>query len=482
MKHILTLVILAQIFIASSPLLALDGSSVKIIVTSQGYDYDAPWQKKTIRSSTIYGCVLPGNLILTNAYSMTDHVMVEVNRPGESKKFQAVVVVKDYLSGLALLTTEDPSFFRDITPVTLAEEGYLSGRQGVIRKWDRLGSVREYSAAVINTAIRTYPPGMPVMMHIMTTTMKSGGDGEPVYIDGKLVGISAGLDSNSRTLYVVASTTIKRMLKDASDGTYQGIPFFALEYMAIDSNTNLRNYLGMKENETGVFVSNIPSGSSGSDTLKPGDVIMEVGGRSISDDGMYEHPFYGRLNFYGLVNMEGFAGDTVKMKILRKGVRKEVSFTLRPIKKEFFLIPPISYDTQPRYMIFGGLIFQELTPGFMHTWGRDWAKKGDDRFLHLYGKDMKSQKKKIRRHIVLNRILPAPCNKGYENTKNLLLKRVNGVLVKNMDQLKKLLTARKKGFVVLDFMGGTRIVLEAREVQKFQDKILRVYNIQKCCQ
>ncbi len=475
-KRIILMVTLSILLL---PLLASAGNGdfIKIIITSQSFDHDSPWQKKSINKSVAYGCVLSGNKILTAAYSLSDHVMIELVRPGESMKFAAKVLVKDYHTGLALITAEDPSFFEGIKETTLAEEGNIIGKNAIIRKWDDLGAVKEFRAMAIKSSIRIYEPNCPIMMHIMTTTMKSGGSGEPVYIDGKLAGICTGLDSNSKTLYVIANTSIRRVLNDAADGNYEGIPYYWMDYVAVNGNINLRNYLGMKKEDTGVYICEIPKASSGSDALQKEDVILSIEGKDISDDGMYRDPNYGLLNFYGLINMEKSVGDTVSMKILRKGERKNISFKLKPMKYNNFIIPLISYDRQPVYTIYGGLLFQEMTLGFLQTWGKDWKKKGNDRFIFYYGSEKHTTRDDNMRFVVMNRILPAPCNKGYEYQKDLMLTDINGTKVKNLPHLKSLLEGITGQYAVFNFKGGTSIVLDTAEVQKFQKKIMRTYNI-----
>jgi len=477
MKKLILLIITLHALLGASTVLAGSGECIRIVVTSQSFDHDKPWQKKGIGKSVAFGSVLPGKKILTTAYAISNHVMIELTRPGESKKFAARVLVKDYHSGLALITAVDPSFFEGIEPVSLAARGNITGRQAIIRKWDDMGAIKEYRAMAVKSSIRIYEPNCPVLMHIMTTTMKNGGNGEGVFIDGKFAGISTGLDSGSKTLYVIANETIQRLLKDAEDGSYQGIPYFWLDYVSVNGNINLRNQLGMKEKETGVYICEISETSSGSSILKNGDVILEVGGTPVSDDGMYLDKHYGRLNFYGLINMTAFVGDTVTMKILRNKKRETVSFKLKKMEYNNFLIPMITNDHQARYTVFGGLIFQEMTLGFLQTWGQDWMKKGNDRFIFYYGSQKYAAGNKGKRYVILNRILPAPCNKGYEYKKNLMLKSINGKEVNNLPHLKKLLSESKGQYVVFNFKGGSSIVLDSMEVAKFQQRILRVYNI-----
>ncbi len=452
-------------------------NTVMITVTSQGYNHDSPWKKTDINKYTISGSVVRGERILTTAYSLADHVLVEVSKPGKTRKYPARVVVKDYHNGLAILDVEDKSFFTGLTPVNLAEGRAVYRKRGIIPVWDDLGAKKEYTTETIKSSIRMYNPNCAVLMHQMYTSMNEGGNGEPILIDGKLAGIVTGLDRKNKTLYVISADVIERMLKDLDDGSYEGLPYFWIEYDAIESDENFREHLGMTEGDGGIYVSRVAPLSSGSDVIKPGDVIESINGVNIDDRGMYESPQYGNLNFYGLIFMDRFVGDTVNMGIIRDRKKIRISFTLRPIRNELFTVPFFEYDVQSDYVMYGGLIFQELTRGFMKTWGGEWERKADKRLLYYYQNNKIYSSEEKERIILLNRVLPAPCNQGYQGNKNLILTTVNGKKITTMSQLYNMLQESRDTYIRFDFVGGDIIVLSRKEVLRFQELIMKRYNI-----
>lgn len=476
MKKILLLNILAVLFVTAFPGMLLS-NSIRIIVTSQMYNQDYPWQKMNVKKQTVSGTVIEGNRILMSSYSLKDHVNVEVSRYEGEKKYQAKIIAKDYNNGLAIIKVDNKEFFKGIKPVTLADNIIVRGKKGIIKKWDGLGAAREYYAETVKSSIRIYKPNCAVLMHTMSTNMSSEGSGEPVFIEDKLAGLVTGLDTKQGIVYVISADTIRRMIRDLDDGKYDGVPFFWIDYTAIKNDSNLREYLGMGKNDSGIYVTDIAHNSSGSYVIKKGDVILSIDGINIDDNGMYRSLLYGRLNFYGIIQNRRFVGDRVTMTLLRKKKKKRIHFKLKPVKEKEFIIPQISSDKQPNYYIYGGLLFQELTYGFMTTWGGEWEKKADIRLLYYYYTNSMKSNNGRKRFIVLNRILPASCNSGYQYKKNLVLKTLNSIEVRDIHHLKKLVDSFEGEFLRFDFIGSETIILKKDEVKKCRGSILKKYTI-----
>ncbi len=456
---------------------SMEDRVVNIIVTAQKQDYSSPWQRGDIARSTATGCVIAGNRILTSSYSLTDHVVIEVMKNGESKKFPAMVVIKDYHSGLALIKPEDESFFNGLKPAALAPAWKMPGREGKVYKWDSMSSFKEYNAGLTKSSIRFYEPNSGVLMHQFSTSMNDGGNGEPVFIDGMLAGVTTGLSNETKTLYAIGIEAVHRMLKDMADGSYDGIPFFWVDTADLQSDPTLREYYGMGEGDTGVLVTDVPSGSSGSEVLKKNDIILSVDRVSMDDSGMYESP-YGKLYYYGLLQINRYVGETVSMRIVRDRKKMDVRFRLKPIPRSYSIIPLISFDSPPAYYIFGGIVFQELTMGYLEAHGSEWKQKADKRLLYYYD-NLKaiSSSGEMDSVVIVNRVLPDTVNQGYQYYKDLVLLRVNGVRVRDLPHFKKLVEGSAERFVVLDFVGETTIVLDRKLAMERAQELKQTYNI-----
>ena len=159
----------------------LPNSVVSISVTIQNFDHYSPWQKETPKKSMISGCVIEGNRILTIAFPLANHILVEVSKHGEPRKYPAEVILKDFNCGLALLTVNDKSFFADLEPVEYAESGRFKGI-ALVAKWDKHGFLKIFRAEVFKTSIDLFELQGGTLAHHMTTGLDSGGKGEPVFI------------------------------------------------------------------------------------------------------------------------------------------------------------------------------------------------------------------------------------------------------------------------------------------------------------
>ena len=96
-------------------------SIVKIFCVSNSPDYDNPWNRRGPRRGHGSGCVINGNRILTNAHVVSDHTFIQVQLNGRPNKFNARVQFISHEADLALLTVEDPSFFKEVKDLELAE-------------------------------------------------------------------------------------------------------------------------------------------------------------------------------------------------------------------------------------------------------------------------------------------------------------------------------------------------------------------------
>ena len=467
------------IILMNAPCFATDlsNSVVTIRVVGQAFDHDKPWQKKQVDKTVLSGCVIENERILTKAYPMANHVMVEVSKHGENRRYPATVLLKDYHSGLAILRVTNKDFYEDLHPIQLAESGKIN-EDATIARWDASGIFKKYKAEAFKVALESYETKGVVLIHYMLTGMSKGGGGEPVFVDGKLVGITQWLNEREKTVKVMGVDSIKNAIIDLEDGNYDGQPFFWIgSDVELRQDENLRNYLGVQKEDTGVLVITVPPKSSGNDVLKEGDVILSVDGVNIDDNGYYESKAYGKLKYRGNVCLEHAVGDTVKMTIIRDKQRMNVSFKLLPFTEDTFLSPPFSFDQPPQYLVWGGLIFQELSGSYLRTWGGKWKEKADKRLVYIYNNFKLWPTNERRRVVVLNRVLPAAINAGYYEKSDLILNRVNGIPVKDLQHLKELIDKKESPFVQFEFLGGESIVLNRAKTEDVNHLILKRYNV-----
>ena len=87
-----------------------DGSIV--FASHSEYMKSSPWQRKSQYQTTSSGFIISNRLIITNAHSVLDPVLVQVRRCGDDTKYEASVVCIGEECDLALITVKDESFWQ----------------------------------------------------------------------------------------------------------------------------------------------------------------------------------------------------------------------------------------------------------------------------------------------------------------------------------------------------------------------------------
>ncbi|MBN2533565.1 MAG: hypothetical protein JXB88_11760 [Spirochaetales bacterium] len=457
-----------------------ENSVVQIRVTTQDYDSYSPWQRKRHQTRWIHGCVIDTDkgIIVTLSLPLENHLFVEVSKHGEQKRYPARVILKDYKTGIAFITVQDNGFFKDLEPARLPEQRTEPGKGSVV-KWDSMGRFKSYPTENFATSIQSYEGLGGALIHQMITGLDSGGDGEPVFQGEYLLGITAWFDRGEKTIKVNSAETIKWMLKDMDSGKYAGQPSFWLDVHYLQSDENLKAYLGMKNTETGILVLNVPPKVSGYGFLKENDVILAIDGIDIDDNGLCSEDLYGKLNFMWLIVLNHVVGDSLSIQIIRDKARKTISFPLIPEIQETILVPSYYRDQAPRYYISGGLLFQELTRSYMSNWGSDWEEKADKRLTYYTKNYWIYPTEERHRIVILNRVLPAVLNRGYHDMKNHILVKINGIKVRDLLHVRDILEKSTEDYLVFEFLGNENIVLKKNNVITGTNAILKQYGIEK---
>jgi S1-C subfamily serine protease len=479
LRSLLPVATLAVLLVAALPAAADFGSSIVTIkVTTQAFDQYSPWRKSAPSQEEIQGTVLDGHLILTVARPLADLVTAEVSKHGNPARYPAEVVMKDYVAGIALLTVREPAFFADLEPVTLAAPGAVSGQLRAVR-WEPGGILREFSATVVKTVVDYFTPVGATLAHVLSTDMDHGGSGEAVFEDGKLLGLAYHLDPGTKALSVYAVEVLQRLFADLADGAYGGYPSTWEYARGLEGDLTLKRFLGLRDDETGVLVTTVPPRMSGAGVLRPNDVILSVDGKPIDDSGLYRSESFGMLHYESLLFLNHQVGDSVELRVVRDREQIAVSVPLLPIDAEAFLVPPASVDEPPDFVVYGGLVFQELTRSYLQgVWGSDWWRSADSRLLFAYDDESLFPRPDRRRIVVLNRVLPHAVNAGYQSDSNLVLDSLNGTPVRDLAHLASLLASPAGPYAVFRFAGGDRMVLAHERATAAEKEIMESYGLQ----
>jgi S1-C subfamily serine protease len=415
-----------------------------------------------------------GPAILLSTPALGNHLLIEVQKKGEDLRTTARLLLSDPEGPLALLAVDDPAFWKDLAPLPIAESVAPEG-EVTVNRW--LGSGQFEASRATLRQVRAGRHGLSrtsLLTLEASSSLDGAGDSEVLVKEGAVVGLATS--KRGETIAAIAAPVLRQFLADAVSPSYRGFARAGVAWQDL-TNPALRRYLGLHEDEAGVRLTRVLPHGSGAGMLEVGDVVLEVAGRKLDPTGNFEHPVYGRLLFPVLFTDGPHPGDTLRLKILRQGERREVDLPLRRMEAERDKVPPYVLGRGPDYVVAGGLVFQELTVPYLATWG-DWARRAPTRLLVAYDREGAEPTPEASRIVLLSSVLPDSCNLGYQDLRDLIVTSVNGVRVGSLDDLRRAFATPPDGFHVVEFVPGqgpTRIVLDVAAVAAAAERIRSLY-------
>jgi len=448
-------------------------SIVSIQSSRVRYNFYQPWYS-TVRRSVKNGVVVDGQRIITTADWMQNSTLVRVQRAGRGKWWKARIESIDYHANLAVLKIGDAAFWDGLTAVPIHKEVINEGEVRILRRSQ--GKLERWGSTIRRVAVRGAQRSFArYMMFEATSDIDSSGWSEVVTRDRQLVGLVASQGKNDRLL-VIPAPLIRALLTVQAKDSGKGLGYFDFRAQSTKNPANAA-YLGLPGQSRGVIVTGVPPTSVFADTLQPRDIILEIDGFEIDQEGEYKDPDYGYLAYDNLATRGKFSGDEVTLKIWRDGNEHLVKGTLPKARYEDEIVPDHVFDRRPQYLVAGGLVFQPLTADYLRSWGKEWWKGAPFRLRHYLHQPPTAE----RRHVViLSRVLPDPVNVGYQNLAYLVVDEINGQRIVALADVRTALESPLKGFHVVQFMpnsGVQKVVLDAGLLAPADDRIIRKYGI-----
>ena len=174
-----------------------------------------------------------------------------------------------------------------------------------------------------------------------------------------------------------------------------------------------------------------------------------------------------------------WAGDIVKLKIWRDGKTQEIDYTLPKADFTDNLVMDRPDETEPTYLIAGGLVFVPLSAEYLSSWGKDWQRTAPFRLVFYNNQKPEKAQRSL---VVLSLVLPDFYNIGYQerNALNLVLDRANGRRIDTLESLANALKSPRDGFHVFEFKKGSalqKIILDAEKLEEANQRIAKRYRI-----
>lgn len=444
---------------------------VRVYSTYQDPDYESPWQNVAPRGSTGSGVIIGPNRVLTGAHVVANATFVQVQKQSDPTKVTARVEAISHDSDLALLAVDDKAFARGIRPAVLGDLPHLREPVQVVGYPIGGEEVSITEGVVSRIEVQRYEHSQ---RHLLAATVDAaineGNSGGPVFARGKVVGIAfQALQEAENIGEMVPAPILRRFLDGVKHRKDPRVPGLGITTQPLE-NPALRAHLGMQPRHSGVLITAVQFGSSAWGELEVGDVLMELDGLRVADNGTVRYRGRFRCQFDAVVG-DHHIGARVAARILRRGKVQAVSLRMAPMA---WLVPRTEFDRRPMWFLYGGLVFQRLTAEFLRIWGEHWWDKAPKELLHLfYSGNKKPERREI---VVLAQVLADAVNVGYEAFHNDVVELVNGAapvdmadFVHRMDQA--------TGEVVIQLSSGAKVILDAATARAAMPRILHRYHV-----
>jgi S1-C subfamily serine protease len=440
---------------------------VKLEVARATPNVFRPWITLTATGAGSGVVVEPGR-ILTCAHCVTDASYIRVRKHNEDALYHAEVEHVDHDADLAVVRVDPAEFMADITPMEIGETPRIQDE--VLAIGYPIGGTDISFTKGIVSRIEDIPymHGETKLLGVqIDAAINPGNSGGPV-LDletGRVAGIAFQGDKKGEALgYMIPAEIIRHFLADAADGKVDGFSDALFEQNPMESPSK-RRYYGMEEGQTGVIVEDVAS-VLGEDSLKPDDVILEIGGHKVANNGKVRLAGNEPRSLYYPIYLKQI-GEEIPVKVLRDGKVEETA--VRAAKRDL-RIRTRAGGGKPDYFLFGGIVFTTASRDFLTV---SKAEFHDD---ILADKAFAGDEA-----VVVSDILPDVCMEGYLGCDNTLVRSVDGTPVRNLRHLVELVDGCEGGFLRFGLDDGDEwdvdMVVDAAELREATPRVMKRYQI-----
>ena len=439
---------------------------VRVNVASQSFNFTQPWRKNTPTLRQGLGVVLMDGRILVTAQLVTDHTYVELEKPETALKAAAEVEVIDYDANLALLRAPGADFLQSIPGARLDEAAAVGDKVEVIQI-EPTGTPLRTPATITTIEVGPYPVDENAFLVYKLSfplQQRENSFTVPAFKDGRLVGLVMRYDPRTQTGDLVPSPVIHQFLQAAGTEPYAGFPRAGLTF-ADTRDPQLRAYAKLPNGQGGAYITKVLPGSPAETAgVEVGDVLLQVDGRAIDQDGNYEDERFGKISLAHYISTALQPGKTIPIVVWRDGQEKTLEGTLVPRDRSGMTSQPYLFDTAPDYVIVGGLVFSELSRQFLREWGPRWTGEAPLKLVYLdrYQSELPPDRGRI---VFVSSVLPVPGTLGYEDLGFEIVEEINGRPIRSLrdvaeavdkpaDKFHRIKLAEDPGLVILDVEGS----------------------------
>jgi len=272
---------------------------------------------------------------------------------------------------------------------------------------------------------------------------------------GRVVGVAfQAVSALENVGFFIPTEIIRHFLGDLDDGTYHGFPEIGLMWSKLE-NPAARRAVGLETTASGVLVELVFPGSSADGHLQEGDILVEVNGHAIANDGSVAVADR-RLALMVVVDHLQ-SGESVRLGIVREGQRLDIEFPIESFAGLDCYRAP--YDLLPRYYVYAGLVFAPLCSGVM-------GALGDAAQTHInyeYSSRAFAELERLNSTVVLLRRLDHPVNVHMTWSNQAVVERVNNRRIRSLADLVEAVESNREEFHVFEFAYFGRFEVMRRE-------------------
>lgn len=455
-------------------------SVLKVFVVQTVPNYAQPWQMRPQRSCTGSAFVIDTQKrhIMTNAHVVSNATTVHVRRPGKSQKWRARVLCEGRICDLALLTVDAPEFWSgNLMSLQFVEVPEL--QDSILVAGYPLGgdSLSITKGIVSRVTMTRYAHASNKLLGIqIDAAINPGNSGGPAFAHldaGKVAGVAFSKLQNADNVgYIIPYSVIQHFLREYDQhGAFRGCCSVGFRWQDME-NTSLKEHFKVPQSQSGSLVFKTDPLAPANQALSQNDVVTDIDGIPIADDGTIEFRNEERVEFSHVVRSKHI-GDMLHLRVLRDGEQLDLSYVLRSRRP---LVPVLhGVDCVPSYFIVGGLVFVPLSIPFLeHAYGgHHWRKLAPVPILALV---TEYQGKVDEQVVVLFQILAAEINFGYK-FQTIQCMSFNGTDAPNLPALAQQVDACSDKYMRFGLEGGKSIILDRAHAQREGPRILEQHAI-----
>ncbi len=454
-------------------------SVIQIFTFAQQPIWDAPWRFDAVRRMGGSGFVIKGKRIMTNAHVVSWGRQIIVRRYQDPRPYVAEVEYVGHDCDLAVLRVQEDHFFENLEPLDLGELPKV--RSGVVTYgYPAGGEEISYTRGVVSRIeLEAYAHiGNRRLLTCQTdAAINPGNSGGPVIQDDRVVGVAfQGMPGLENAGFFIPTPVILHFLKDIEDKQYDGFPFAGLRIMPLQSPA-YRSFLKLPDNDLGARVDGILPIPSTEKLLKPDDVLLRIGDFPVASDGTIL--YRGNRVSSALAFQSAQAGESVPLQIWRDAEKVDLSLPVSAYDGD--RAAGYQYDSLPRYLVYGGLVFTPLSLDYLRTLGRNTPEISiGESYYELYYRKFEDPAHARPEPIVLASVLADAANANLRVRGRALVNQINGIPIQKLEDVVRAVESCTNDFDLIEFLPHhTFEALDRAEVAKANPKILKTYGIAK---